>query len=95
MLEQFGWSDALQHQFTAYAAEGLIPARVIVQQRGLYEIATDVGELAATLAGKLAHEAEDGAYPVTGDWVAVQARPAEGSDAAALTFSGRTSSRAC
>ena len=79
MLEQFGWSDALQHQFTAYAAEGLIPARVIVQQRGLYEIATEVGELSATLAGKLAHDAEDGAYPVTGDWVAVQARPAEGS----------------
>jgi ribosome biogenesis GTPase len=79
MLEQFGWSDALRHQFTTHAAEGLIPARVIVQQRGLYEIVTDLGELSATLAGKFAHNAEDGDYPVTGDWVAVQARPAEGS----------------
>ena len=78
MLEQFGWSDALQHQFIPHAADGLIPARVIVQQRGLYEVVTDLGELAATLAGRLAYEAEDGAYPVTGDWVAVQARPAEG-----------------
>jgi len=77
MLEQFGWSEALQHQFTAYTAEGLIPARVVVQQRGLYDIATDLGELSATLAGRLAHDAEDGAYPVTGDWVAVLARPAE------------------
>jgi ribosome biogenesis GTPase len=79
LLETFGWSDALKHQFTPFAAEGLIPARIIVQQRSLYEIATDLGELTATLAGKLAYDAEDGAYPVTGDWVAVLARPAEGS----------------
>jgi ribosome biogenesis GTPase len=78
LLEQFGWSVALQHQFISYAADNLIPGRVIVQQRGLYEIATDAGELAATLAGRLAYEAEEGAYPVTGDWVAVLARPAEG-----------------
>src|SRR5213076_2457184 len=39
---------------------------------------TDDGELTATLAGKLAREAESGGYPVTGDWVAVSARPGEG-----------------
>jgi ribosome biogenesis GTPase len=77
LLEQYGWSDALKQQFTPHAAAGLIPARVIVQQRGLYDIVTEIGELTATLAGKLAHDAEDGALPVTGDWVAVQARPAE------------------
>lgn len=77
MIEQFGWSDALQQQFTPHAAAGLIPARIIVQQRGLYEIVTELGELTATLAGRLAHDAEDGTLPVTGDWVAVQARPAE------------------
>lgn len=79
MLEQFGWSDALQQQFAMHAAAGLIPARVVVQQRGLYEVATEAGELHATLAGRLAYEAEDGDYPVTGDWVAVLARPGEGS----------------
>lgn len=78
MLVQFGWSDALRQQFTTHAAQGLIPARVIVQQRGRYTVVTDAGELSATLAGKLAHDAEDGAYPVTGDWIAVEARPAEG-----------------
>ncbi|KQW75761.1 GTPase RsgA [Devosia sp. Root413D1] len=77
MLEQYGWSDALKQQFTPHAAAGLIPARIIVQQRGHYDIVTDIGELTATLAGRLAHDAEDGALPVTGDWVAVQARPAE------------------
>ena len=79
MLRQFGWSDALEQHFTPYAAQSLIPARVIIQQRGLYGIVTDLGELSATLAGRLAYDAEDGALPVTGDWVAVQARPGEGS----------------
>jgi ribosome biogenesis GTPase len=79
LIEQFGWSEALQQQFDVHAAAGLIPARIIVQQRDLYEIATDGGELTARLAGRLAYEAEEGAYPVTGDWVAVLARPNEGS----------------
>lgn len=78
MIDQFGWSEALQQQFDIHAAPGLIPARVIVQQRDLYEVATDAGELTARLAGRLAFEAEEGAYPVTGDWVAVLARPGEG-----------------
>lgn len=78
MLKNYGWSDALQQQFSSHAAEGLVPARVIVQQRGLYEIVTDTGEFTATLSGKLAHEAESGGYPVTGDWVAVSARASEG-----------------
>jgi len=78
VLKRYGWSDALQQHFASHAAEGLVPARVIVQQRGLYEIVTDSGELTATLSGKLAHEAEQGGYPVTGDWVAVSPRPGEG-----------------
>ncbi len=78
MLERYGWSDALRHKFASHAADGLAPARVIVQQRGLYRVVTDDGELSATLAGKFAHEAADGEFPVTGDWVAVSARPSEG-----------------
>jgi ribosome biogenesis GTPase len=79
LIEQFGWSDALQQQFAVHAAHGFIPARVIVQQRGLYAVASDAGELSATLTGRFAYDAEEGDYPVTGDWVAVEARPAEGS----------------
>jgi ribosome biogenesis GTPase len=77
VLERYGWSEALQNQFASHAAEGLVPARVIVQQRGHYEVVADSGELTAILGGKLAHEAEAGGYPVAGDWVAVAARPAE------------------
>lgn len=77
MIQDYGWSPALQDAFAPHAAEGLIPGRVVVQQRGLYVLATDEGELAAGISGRLAHEAERGGYPAAGDWVAVAARPAE------------------
>ncbi|HEU4378433.1 MAG TPA: GTPase RsgA, partial [Hyphomicrobiaceae bacterium] len=79
MITVYGWSDALQQQFQTYAARGLVPARVIVQQRGLYVLAAPTGEVNALLSGRFAHAAEAGAYPVAGDWVAAAVRPAEGS----------------
>ena len=77
MLERYGWSDALQHQFASHAAQGLVPARVLVQQRGHYEIVAESGEFSATLGGKFAREADEGGYPVAGDWVAIAVRPGE------------------
>ena len=77
MIQDYGWSRELQNAFAPHAAQGLIPGRVVVQQRGLYILATDEGELAAGISGRLAHEAERGGYPAAGDWVAVAARPAE------------------
>lgn len=77
MIELYGWSEALQRDFHAYATRGLEPARVIVQQRGLYRLATASGELSAELSGRFAHEAGQGDYPVTGDWVAAALRPAQ------------------
>jgi ribosome biogenesis GTPase / thiamine phosphate phosphatase len=78
VLERYGWSDVLRHQFESHAAQGLEPARVLVQQRGHYDVVTAAGERTATLAGKLAHDAADGGYPVTGDWVAVSAPVGDG-----------------
>ncbi len=79
MLDSYGWSDALQQVFAAYSAQGLAPARVIVQQRGLYLLATPEGEATARLSGRFAHEAADGDYPVAGDWVAAAIRSQEAS----------------
>ena len=79
MLNSYGWSDALQQQFHDYAARGLVPARIIVQQRGLYVLATPSGEATAQLSGRFAHDAAAGDYPVAGDWVAVALRPADSS----------------
>ena len=38
MLDAYGWSDALQHDFEPFAVRGLVPGRVIVQHRGLYRL---------------------------------------------------------
>lgn len=78
MIEEFGWSEQLRRQFAPFAARGLQPARVTVQQRGLFTLAAPDGELHGRIAGRLAHDAAPGALPVAGDWVAIAARPAEG-----------------
>lgn len=78
MIHLYGWSDALRQSFQAHAEAGLSPARVIVQQRGLYRIVSAAGELRADVAGRLMHEAGDGGLPVAGDWVAAALRPEEG-----------------
>jgi ribosome biogenesis GTPase len=79
VLDSYGWSDTLQQQFHDFIALGLVPARVVVQQRGLYVLATASGEATAQLSGRFAHRAAAGDYPVAGDWVAVAPRPTEGS----------------
>jgi len=50
---------------------------VIVQQRGLYGLATPTGDVAARLSGRFVHEADVGMHPVAGDWVAAAVRPDE------------------
>lgn len=78
-LEDLGWTDQLTTQFEPYAAAGLAPARVAVQHRGAYVLYSQLGELRATVAGRLEHEAAGAAdLPAVGDWVAVAARPEEG-----------------
>jgi len=78
VLKSYGWSDSLQQSFHPYAAQGLTPGRVVVQQRGLYRLATPLGELAAELSGRFVHDAAAGGHPVAGDFVACAARPGEG-----------------
>ncbi|HEY3951706.1 ribosome small subunit-dependent GTPase A [Phenylobacterium sp.] len=72
MLTHYGWSDALQHDFAPYAARGLAPARVTAQHRGLWRLMGEAGEMEGRLSGRFVHQAFEGGYPVTGDWVAVE-----------------------
>ena len=71
-LSKYGWSDTLQHDFEPFAAQDLVSDRVIVQQRGSYRLVTETGEIEGRISGRFAHEAADGGYPVTGDWVAAE-----------------------
>ncbi len=70
-IAQYGWSAALAEAFAEYGEAGLIPGRVVVQQRDGYLVVTDDGEVRAKAAGRLYHEAEEGVAPAVGDWVAL------------------------
>jgi ribosome biogenesis GTPase len=77
LIQDYGWSHALQAAFAPHAAQALIPGRITIQQRGLYGLVTDLGEITGQISGRLARDAEPGGYPAVGDWVAVAAKPGE------------------
>ena len=76
LLTTYGWNRGLQHDFEPFAAQGLVPARVIVQHRSSYRLMTEAGETEAKLSGRFHHDAPEGGHPAVGDWVAIE--PAEG-----------------
>ncbi len=77
MLTSYGWSETLRNDFAIHAAQGLVPGRIIVQQRGGYRLITELGEIDARATGPLMKAATDISRPAAGDWVAVEARPGE------------------
>ena len=78
VLEAYGWTEERQRAFGPLGARGFMPGRIVVQQRSHARVMTQDGEIAASLAGKLTHEAGELDFPVTGDWVAWSRRPGEG-----------------
>ncbi len=66
--------------WAAHVAPPHALARIVAQDRGSYLVAFPAGELRAQLDGKSLRrvEADPSALPVVGDYVAVDARPAEG-----------------
>jgi len=78
LIEQYGWSDALQRAFEPHARAGHLPGRITVQQREANLVVTDVGTLSARLSGRLRHEAREAGHPAAGDWVALSAKAGEG-----------------
>ena len=76
--QDLGWTDSHTTDFEPPAVEGFLPARVAAQQRGAYILFTELGELRAEASGRLEHEARVGGMPAVGDWVAIAARPDEG-----------------
>lgn len=71
-LERFGWNTRWEQEFAPLAADGLVPARVVVQQRGVLTVATAGGERPAEVGGRLFRDAGSGGLPVAGDWVGLR-----------------------
>jgi len=76
-LAALGWDDRLDALLVT-EAPGLVPARVLTEERGLYLVAGAAGEGPASPAGRLRHDAEldpGAAWPAVGDWVALEPGP--------------------
>ena len=79
-LRQHGWDDRFA-ALLASEAPGLVPARVLTEERGIYVVATADGEAPASASGRLRHDADldpTSAWPAVGDWVALDPAGAEG-----------------
>ena len=75
---QWGWNSYFEASWNDGARDGVVPARVIAQQRGFWRVAGEFGECWAEAAGRLRLTADEGAdWPAVGDWVAVELRDGE------------------
>jgi ribosome biogenesis GTPase len=72
-LSVWGWDPRWAETFARVAPPGSQPGRVSAEHRGSYVIATESGEVSATVSGRLRHEAETTEdFPAVGDWVALE-----------------------
>jgi len=73
ILEDWGWDAKWAEAFGDDAAKGLFPARLIEEQRGLFQIMSEHGVISARTTGKMRHIATDRAgLPAVGDWVCAE-----------------------
>jgi ribosome biogenesis GTPase len=90
-LTALGWDARFAEAFAPYAAEGLVPGRIVLEHTHIYRVATAEGEMLARVSGRLRHRAANRAeFPTVGDWVAV-APPAHSGDARILAVLPRRS----
>jgi ribosome biogenesis GTPase / thiamine phosphate phosphatase len=68
-LETLGWDDAWSAEFQTYRRDGLTPGRVVVPHRGAFDVATEEGEVRASVAPRLRKSSAVTGLPVVGDWV--------------------------
>ena len=82
-LTELGWDDGFASAFAALAGGAdVAPARVVIEFNYLYRVWMEHGELEATAAGRLKHQASRRSeLPVVGDWVAVRRQPDQGQGA--------------
>ena len=79
-LEAIGWQARFAEAFTAHAAAGRVPARVVSEERGQFLLHDGDGTLAGAVSGRFRYESGGDAlaYPAVGDWVAVTVPAGDG-----------------
>ena len=78
-LNDLGWQPAFSQAFDALDTPGLVPARVVRQNRHTYVVFAEAGTLSAEVSGAMREATHSRAdFPAVGDWVAVSPRLDEG-----------------
>lgn len=78
-LDRLGWAEPFSSAFDRLDEPSLTPARVALEHRDAYVVLTADAELRAAVSGRLRHRTASRLdLPAVGDWVAVGARPHEG-----------------
>ncbi|MFZ5981907.1 MAG: ribosome small subunit-dependent GTPase A [Candidatus Zixiibacteriota bacterium] len=78
-IEDLGWDIFFRSNFEKIRQEGLVPARVSLEHKNIYQVMSEAGEYLAEVSGRYRHETESRAdFPAVGDWVAITPRPNEG-----------------
>ena len=73
-LSALGWDERLA-TLLAFESPGLVPGRILTEERGQYLVATEAGEGPASPSGRLRHDTEldpSATWPAVGDWVAME-----------------------
>jgi len=73
ILTDLGWDTFFQKHFEKLKLPGLVPARVISESKGSYQLLSQYGELTARISGKMRYHAGAGnQFPSVGDWVIIK-----------------------
>jgi len=77
-LGKLGWSSFFEEGFQQYKGDGLIPARIGREDRQVYLLLSEAGELMGRVCGRFSHDAHSkGEFPGVGDWIAARKLPDE------------------
>lgn len=71
-LPQLGWNSDFDIHFKPYNIQGYKVGRVVSEQKQLYRLLTEGGEVLAQVSGKMRFQATArGDFPAVGDWVII------------------------
>src|SRR4030043_486414 len=72
-LEDLGWDTFFQKNFQTLKISDSVPARVISESKGSFQVFSQYGELTAKISGKMRYRAgAEKQYPAVGDWVVIK-----------------------
>jgi ribosome biogenesis GTPase / thiamine phosphate phosphatase len=72
-LEDLGWGPFFEKHLQTVNIPGSVPARVISESKGSFQVYGQYGELTAKISGRMRYRAgEEKQYLVVGDWVVIE-----------------------